>query len=230
MTDNSTNTFFRADPQSQTAFPITKAGWPIIFASAFVTFVLALAGLAYLALIGTLVTFFICNFFRDPDRVTPNKNDAVISPADGRVVSTGVVETNPFIDGPCLKIGIFMNIFNVHVNRIPFSGTIKKIAYYPGKFYSANKEEASTDNEQNALILETDNQQRLCFVQIAGLIARRIICHVQEEEDVVCGQRFGLICFGSRVDVYLPPDTTLDVIKGDKVKAGTSILGYLKSD
>jgi phosphatidylserine decarboxylase len=228
LTDNSINKFFRADPQSQTAFPIAKAGWPIIFASAFVTFVLALTGLAVLSMIGISVTLFICNFFRDPDRLTPDKNDAVISPADGRIVFTGVVNENPFIDGSCLKIGIFMNIFNVHVNRIPFSGKIKKISYYPGKFYSADKEKASTDNEHNALILETDKQQSICFVQIAGLIARRIICHVQEAQDVICGQRFGLICFGSRVDVYLPADAILSVDKGDKVKAGTSILGYLK--
>jgi len=228
LTDKSTNNFFRAEPQSQAAFPIAKAGWPFIFAAAFVTFVLALTGIVSMALIGIAVTFFICNFFRDPDRLTPDNSGAVISPADGRVVSTGVVDENPFIDGPSLKIGIFMNIFNVHVNRIPFSGKIKKISYYPGKFFSANKEKASTDNEQNALILETDKQQRLCFVQIAGFIARRIICNVQEEESVICGQRFGLICFGSRVDIYLPADSTLDVVKGDKVKAGTSILGYLK--
>lgn len=228
MTGNSKNKFLRAEPQSQTAFPIAKAGWPYIFASAFVTFVLAMTGLIYPALIGIIVTLFICNFFRDPDRLTPDQSDAVVSPADGRIVFTGVVNENPFIDGPCLKIGIFMNIFNVHVNRIPFSGKIKNISYYPGKFYSADKEKASTDNEHNAVILETEQQQEICFVQIAGLIARRIICHVQEEDRVVCGQRFGLICFGSRVDVYLPAETTLDIVKGDKVKAGTSILGYLK--
>jgi len=227
LTVNSNNKFFRADPQSQTAFPIAKAGWPIIFASAFVTFVLALTGLAVLSLLGIVVTLFICNFFRDPDRLTPDQKNAVVSPADGRIVFTGVVEQNPFIEGPALKIGIFMNIFNVHVNRIPFSGKIKKISYYPGKFYSADKEKASTDNEHNALILETANHKDICFVQIAGLVARRIICYVGEKDRVVCGQRFGLICFGSRVDIYLPPDTIPNAVRGDKVKAGTSILGYL---
>lgn len=228
MTDNSINNFLRAEPQSQTAFPIAKAGWPFIFASAFVTFVLALIGLVYPALIGIVATLFICNFFRDPDRVTPDINNAVISPADGRIVFTGVVDNNPFIEGSSMKIGIFMNVFNVHVNRIPFAGKIKKISYYPGKFYSADKEKASTDNEHNALVLETENQKQIGFVQIAGLIARRIICHVREGESVVAGQRFGLICFGSRVDVYLPADAALGVVKGDKVKAGSSILGYLK--
>ncbi len=228
MTDHSTNTFFRADPQNPTAFPIAKAGWPFIGASAFVTFVLALTGLAPLALTGILVTLFICNFFRDPDRVTPDKIDAVISPADGRIVFMGIVDENPFVEGPCLKIGIFMNIFNVHVNRIPYAGKIKKISYFPGKFYAADDEKASTDNEHNAVILTTKNHQKICFVQIAGLIARRIICQIQEEDNVICGQRFGLICFGSRVDVYLPANTSPGVVKGDKVKAGTSIIGYLQ--
>jgi len=228
VSDNSKNQFFRADPPSQTAFPIAKAGWPIIGAAAFVTFVLALIGMESLALIGMGAALFICNFFRDPDRVTPVREGAVISPADGRVVFTGVVAENPFVAGPCLKIGIFMNIFNVHVNRVPFSGTIKKISYFPGKFYSADKEKASTDNEHNAVILETENHGDIGVVQIAGLIARRIICHVQEGDAMTCGQRFGLICFGSRVDVYLPPETPLTVVKGDKVKAGVSILGFMK--
>lgn len=228
MTEYSNNNFFRADPPSQTAFPIAKAGWPFIGAAAFVTFVLALIGLGALALIGMGATLFICNFFRDPDRVTPTNEGAVISPADGRIVYTGVVNENPFVAGPCLKIGIFMNIFNVHVNRIPFSGTVKKISYFPGRFYSADKEKASTDNEHNAVILETETHGDIGVVQIAGLIARRIICHVQEGNSMTCGQRFGLICFGSRVDVYLPPDAHLEVVKGDKVKAGASILGYMK--
>ncbi len=209
------------------AYPVAKAGWPFIGASAFTTFVLALSGLTYFAVAGLLVTFFICYFFRDPDRMTPNQPDAVISPADGRIVYTGVVEKSPFIDGPCLKIGIFMNIFNVHVNRIPFSGSIKDIRYFPGKFYSADKEEASVANEHNAVILETPKHQTICFVQVAGFVARRIICFIQKEDAVTCGQRFGLICFGSRVDVYLPADAVLDAAKGDKVKAGASIIGHL---
>lgn len=219
--------FFRADPQSQTAYPVAKAGLPYIFASAFVTVVLSLIGFAYFALFGILVTLFICYFFRDPDRVTPKKSDAVISPADGRIVFVGIEESNPFIEGPCLKVGIFMSIFNVHVNRIPYSGSIKKILYHPGKFYAADRKRASVENEHNAIILETSKHREICFVQIAGLVARRIICGVQEGDNVIHGQRFGLICFGSRVDVYLPSDTSLEVTKGDRVKAGSSIIGYL---
>lgn len=210
-----------------TAYPIARAGWPFIGASAFATFVLALCGLTVFAVIGLLVTFFICYFFRDPDRITPNEPGSVISPADGRVVYIGVVEENPFIEGTCVKIGIFMNIFNVHVNRIPFSGKIKDIRYFPGKFHSADKEEASMSNEHNAVILETEKHQPLCFVQIAGFIARRIICFVKKEDVMTAGQRFGLICFGSRVDVYLPADASLSVVKGDKVKAGSTVIGHL---
>jgi len=226
LADKSKDTFFWADPMNQTAFPVSKAGIPFIYASAFVTVVFSLIGLVFLALVGILVTFCICGFFRDPDRVTPDKHGAVISPADGRVVSTGIVEKNPFIEGPCMKIGIFMSVFNVHVNRIPYSGTIQKISYFPGKFYNAEREQASVENEHNAIILKTSKDRKICFVQVAGLIARRIICGIAEKDTVTRGQRFGLICFGSRVDVYLPPDTLLNVAKGDRVKAGASIIGH----
>jgi phosphatidylserine decarboxylase len=227
LADKSKDKFFWADPRNQTAFPVAKAGLPFIYASAFVTIVFALIGLVFPALVGILVTFCICGFFRDPDRVTPDMRGAVISPADGRVVSANIVETNPFIEGPCVKIGIFMSVFNVHVNRIPYSGSIQKILYFPGKFYTAGQEKASIENEHNAIILETSDHRKIGFVQVAGLIARRIICGVQEGDNLTCGQRFGLICFGSRVDVYLPSDTSLNVAKGDRVKAGTSIIGYL---
>lgn len=217
----------RTEPQNPTAFPIARAGWPFIAAAAFITLVLALCELTGFALAGLLATFFICYFFRDPDRLTPNQPGAVVSPADGRVVFTGVVDSNPFIEGPCMKIGIFMTIFNVHVNRMPVSGKISDIRYFPGKFYAADKEAASTANEHNALIIETDGRRKLACVQVAGLIARRIICFVQAEDHKTAGQRIGLICFGSRLDLYLPQDTRLNVVKGDRVAAGTSILGYL---
>jgi phosphatidylserine decarboxylase len=120
-----------------------------------------------------------------------------------------------------------MSIFNVHVNRVPFSGEIDRVAYFPGKFFSANLDKASSDNEHNAVSMKTDQGYEISFVQIAGLVARRIICHVQEGQTVNRGQRFGLICFGSRLDVYLPADTDIAVRVGDRVKAGTSVLGEL---
>ncbi len=221
------NQYNWADPPSRTAFPIARPGYPFIFAAAFVTVIFALIEFEVLAIAGVFITLFICYFFRDPDRVTPDRENAVISPADGRIVFARVVDTNPYGDGPCLKVGIFMSIFNVHVNRVPFSGVVKDIRYYPGRFYSADKEIASTQNEHNAIVLTTSNNHTIGTVQIAGLIARRIICWTQEEETVTAGQRFGMICFGSRVDLYLPADTRLEATMGDKVSGGATILGYL---
>ncbi len=221
------NKFSRTDPPSQTAFPIDRAGIPFIGIAAFATAVFALLGIAVLALPGLLATLFICYFFRDPDRVTPVLEGGVVSPADGKVIKVERLENTHFAEGPCQKISIFMSIFNVHVNRIPFNGRIGKIAYYPGKFFSANLDKASRFNEHNAVYLETGNGQTLCFVQIAGLVARRIICRIQEGDSVARGQRFGLICFGSRLDVYLPVDAQVTVSVGDVVSAGTSLIGKL---
>ena len=219
------NQYFRSDPPSQTAFPVARAGYPFICVAAFTTAILALSGLTTLTLIGLVLTFCICGFFRDPDRVIPAANNVVVSPADGKVITTGVVQSSPFLNTECMKISIFMSVFNVHVNRVPYNGRVKEISYYPGKFFSANLDKASQQNEHNAVSIEMENGQPLCVVQIAGLIARRIICHIKPEDQVRRGQRFGLICFGSRLDVYLPTDIKLNVAVGDKVKAGTSILG-----
>lgn len=219
--------YIRSDPPSHTAFPLAKAGYPFIFAAALTTFVLALLQLTLLSLVGLAATFFICYFFRDPDRVIPNSDGAVVSPADGKIILAGPVDNSPFCEGRVLKISIFMSVFNVHVNRIPYEGIIKTVSYHPGKFFSANLDKASRHNEHNAVGLETDQGKQIFFVQIAGLIARRIICKVGEGDKVVRGQRFGMICFGSRLDVYLPLDTNLKVRVGDRVQAGTSVLGDL---
>ena len=220
--------FSWSDPHGQISFPIYRAGYPMIFGSAFVTLIFALLGLTGLAIFALIVTFCICGFFRDPDRVIPNKEGAIVSPADGKVIRVGHVENSPFFAGESNKISIFMSVFNVHVNRIPFDGRIKKVNYHPGKFFSANLDKASEKNEHNAVFLETQNGIDMCVVQVAGLIARRIICKVQPGEEVRRGQRFGIICFGSRLDVYLPVNTHIEAAVGDKVKAGTSILGKLE--
>ncbi len=221
--------YFRADAQRQTAYPVAKAGFPFIFAAAFATAVVALLGLTGLALLGLVVTGFICFFFRDPDRVTPTAEDAIISPADGKVIRVEPVENADFYEGACLKISIFMSVFNVHVNRIPYEGTVKRVSYFPGKFFSANLDKASRDNEHNAVFIDTCRGAPICMVQIAGLIARRIICSVQGGDEVARGQRMGLICFGSRVDVYMPADTVPGVSVGDRVAAGTTVLGRFAS-
>lgn len=223
-----TQKYIWADTPAQTAFPIARPGLPLIFAAAFITFVLALAGYGIAALIGIAVTLFICCFFRDPDRVTPDIADAVICPADGRIVFTGIVENNPFLPGRRMKVGIFMSVFNVHVNRVPMTGTVEKISYFPGSFMPADRSAASTKNEHNALIMKTEAGTVIGFVQVAGLIARRIICNIKEGDDINAGQRFGMICFGSRVDVYLPPESTLNIRMGEHVQAGTTILGHIQ--
>lgn len=219
--------FTWSDLPSQVAFPVARAGYPLIFASAFVTAVLALLQLTTGALIALIITLFISYFFRDPDRIVPSHEGAVVSPADGKVVKIETVENSSFFEGAGLKISIFMSVFNVHVNRIPHEGKVRKVSYYPGKFFSANLDKASQENEHNAVFIETEEGKRLCVVQIAGLIARRIICRLQEGDRVDRGQRYGMICFGSRLDVYLPADFKPNVTEGDRLKAGTSVLGDL---
>ncbi|BBO86994.1 phosphatidylserine decarboxylase family protein [Desulfosarcina ovata] len=214
-----------SDPPSQTAFPVAKAGYPFIFASAFATAVFALLGVGFLAILGLLVTGFICFFFRDPDRLVPGEAGAIVSPADGKVIKVEPVAQTPYFEGACIRVSVFMSIFNVHVNRAPHEGTIRQVSYHPGKFFSANLDKASADNEHNALLLESPDGKPVGVVQIAGLVARRIICRVQAGDSIGRGQRFGLICFGSRLDVYLPVDTEIRVAVGEKVQAGTTILG-----
>jgi len=215
------------EPQRQVAFPIAEPGYPLILALAFITAVFAHLGFAALAIIGLIATLFVCYFFRDPDRVVPDKTGAVVSPADGRIVAAGEVDKSPMGQDVCMKISIFMSVFNVHVNRIPYAGTISNIMYRPGGFFPADLDRASRENEQNAVFIDVQQDKKICVVQVAGLIARRIICKIQAGDVLLRGQRFGMICFGSRVDVYLPSDTILNVAIGDRVKAGTSIIGHL---
>ena len=208
----------------QTAFPVARAGYPLIFSAAFVTLIFALLGMTFLTLLALVITFCFCGFFRDPDRVIPDQPGGIVSPADGKVILVHNVERTSFYDGNCQKISIFMSVFNVHVNRIPFDGNVKEVRHRPGKFLAANLDKASLQNEHNAVFLETEDGKRLCVVQVAGLIARRIICRAHPGDQMVRGQRYGLICFGSRLDVYLPKNVEIKVAVGDKIKAGASII------
>lgn len=221
------NEFMRPDNANPTAFPVARPGLPLVLGCAFTTVVLALLGLTVPTLFALAVTFFVVYFFRDPDRVVSNAAGAVVSPADGKVIAVETVEETPYYEGGCKKISIFMSVFNVHVNRIPHEGTVKKIAYHPGKFIAANRDKASSDNERNAIFLETERGSRITVIQIAGLIARRIICTVGPEQSVRRGQRLGMICFGSRVELFVPPETEVGVAVGEHVKAGVTILGVL---
>lgn len=217
--------FTFSDAPGQWTLPVAKAGLPLIFASAFATLVVAILGFTVLALIGLICTFALVGFFRDPDRAVPTEDGVIVSPADGKVIVVSPGTQNPYTKGEAQKISIFMSVFNVHVNRIPYTGQVERISYHPGKFVSADREEASMKNEQNALFLKSDDNANICVVQIAGLIARRIICYAQPDDRLNRGQRFGLICFGSRLDVYLPTDARLEIKVGDRVSAGSSILG-----
>jgi phosphatidylserine decarboxylase len=185
-------------------------------------------GLGSLATVAGALTLFVLYFFRDPERKGEVQEKAVLTPADGRVLGVWTLGSgeNP-LGMSAVKASVFMSLFNVHVNRIPARGRITKISYRPGTFFAANLDKASEKNEQNAVFLETHDGRKIVFVQIAGLIARRIACWVREGEEVQAGQRFGLIRFGSRVDVYLPEGSRVVVQPGHKVKAGKTILGYL---
>ena len=208
--------------------PVAREGLPFILTGCFVTLILFLLGLLILPVITALLTLFTLYFFRDPDREIPAQERAVLSPADGKVVELRKFEddVNP-LGEPALRVSIFMSVFNVHVNRIPTNGKILGVSYHPGKFLSANLDKASAENENNKILLETDDGKKLMTVQIAGLIARRIVCWIRENDLVIAGNRFGLIRFGSRLDVYLPYDSQITVQLNQKVRAGESRLGFL---
>jgi len=211
----------------QQEVPIAREGYPFILFCAFTTFICALVGYTYAALAGLILTTFVTWFFRDPARIIPDDPDAVISPADGRVIFIKKVDDDRFLKEKALKISIFMNVFNVHVNRIPCTGTVEKILFKPGKFYSADKDKAALHNEYCAIIMTTPANIRYSVVQVAGLIARRIVCRAEKGDTIAAGERYGLIRFGSRVDIYLPPDTSVDVQIRQKVKGGETILACL---
>jgi len=209
--------------------PIAREGIPFLIIGIVITIIFYFSGLIIPAVIMGLVSLFALYFFRDPVRVNNVGSDAVLSPADGKILYVLNLEDgdNP-LGEPAIKVSVFMNVFNVHVNRIPLSGRILKIAYNPGKFFSANLDKASEQNENTKITLETDNGQRVVFLQIAGFIARRIVCWIDEQDQVQAGQRFGLIRFGSRLDVYLPSNCKIAVMPNQKVNAGVTVLGYLK--
>lgn len=169
---------------------------------------------------------FTAFFFRDPGRTAQGGENLIISPADGKVVFAGEVEGGHHFQGPAKKVSIFMSVFDVHVNRSPVAGVVEKIVYNKGKFFKAYTEKASLDNEQNWIIMKRGDDL-LGVVQIAGIVARRIVCDISEGQSLGAGDKIGLIMFGSRVDLYLPVRTTIKVTMGAKVKAGESVIGTL---
>jgi len=211
--------------------PINKAGWPFIFLFTAITVALAFLWKP-LGWVGLILTIWCIYFFRDPPRVTLTKDHLVVSPADGSVLK--IVKAVPpkeieLGNNPLNCISIFMNIFNVHVNRIPVAGKITRVAYNPGKFVNASLDKASEYNERQCIRITTNEGLEIGVIQIAGLIARRIKCDVSINEMVNTGKRYGLIRFGSRVDVYLPSETNVLVAVGQIMVAGETIIADLGS-
>ena len=204
---------------------IAREGWPFLA----ISLILAVGASVWCAAWSIplwIIFVFVLQFFRDPAREIPQQAGAVLSACDGRVIKVERTQ-DPYGQREAILVSVFMNVFNVHSNRSPADGTIQKVQYFPGKFVNADLDKASTENERNAIVLKTADGQMVTFVQVAGLIARRILCYVKEGEALTRGQRYGFIRFGSRVDVYLPLTANVKVSIGDKVSATTTILAQL---
>jgi phosphatidylserine decarboxylase len=206
--------------------PIATEGYPFIAVAGFLVVFFAFLTWKLIAVFFLLVTLFIAFFFRNPARIVPGDESMVVAPADGVVIYQGIVRES-HLDEEMLKVSIFMSVFNVHINRVPLSGRVVDAFYVRGKFLDVRHELATFENEQSGLILETVGGVRIVVVQVAGLIARRIVCYPVKGDMVRRGERYGLIRFGSRLDIYLPKETELRVSMGDKTVAGETILGIL---
>ena len=207
-------------------WPIAKEGLLFLIPSALLTLFLVLMGWKILTLLGILLTLFIAFFFRNPKRKIPSLQNIILSPADGRIIHLGECEEDRFLKERVLKVSIFMSVLDVHINRAPVSGKVLEKSYYPGQFLVANAEKSSLLNEQNAFILETEDRLKILLIQIAGFVARRIVCYAKAGDTLRMGEIFGMIRFGSRIDLYLPTKVKPVVRVGQHVKGGESIIGY----
>lgn len=204
--------------------PIASEGYGLIAAASVLAVVLwwwtgPLGGVP-----GAFLFIFVLSFFRDPERTAPSAPDLIVAPADGRVIKVARVFDDRFLHGEATLVSIFMSPLDVHVNRVPISGRVIGVYYNHGKYFRAFADKASLDNEQNAVVMEDERGRRLCFVQIAGFLARRIVCYLHPSMQAERGQRFGMIKFGSRADVYLPSGAEVIVTTGMRVSAGTSVM------
>lgn len=204
---------------------IAREGWPFLAASVAAAALATWAGGWWSAPLWAAAVF-VLQFFRDPPREIPEGRGLVLSPADGRIVQVGRAHDD-YLGREALKVSVFMNVFNVHSNRAPVDGTVENVWYFPGKFVNADLDKASTDNERNAMHLRTADGADVTTVQVAGLIARRILCYAGKGDRLSRGQRYGFIRFGSRVDVYLPPGSVPKVAIGDRVSATSTVLALL---
>ncbi len=206
---------------------VASEGWPFIIPLAIVTGLLFAFGWKSTAIISLVLTLFVLFFFRDPERPVPSGKGVVVSPADGRVIVIKDIFEPTYLKQDVKQISIFLSVFNVHVNRSPIGGPVETVKYNPGKFHVASVDKASLDNEQTSMVI-TDGVNKVLVKQIAGLIARRIVCYAKSGDKIDIGERYGLIRFGSRVDIFLPKDVDLKVKVGDRIKGARDIIAVLK--
>ncbi|MEX5213104.1 MAG: phosphatidylserine decarboxylase family protein [Nitrospiraceae bacterium] len=208
--------------------PIVREGMPFVAGAAALTGGAWVAGWTIPTCLFGALTLFTGWFFRNPARRVPTQSGIVVAPGDGKVIAIDREFEPRYLKDSSTRVSIFLNVFDVHVNRIPCAGVVEDVVYQPGKFVAANKPEATIQNEQNALCLKTTEGVKVLCVQVAGLIARRIVCWLTSGAQVATGERYGLIRFGSRMDLYLPETSTIRVSVGDRVKGGETIVGELR--
>jgi phosphatidylserine decarboxylase len=207
--------------------PVASEGWPFIIPLAVVTALLFAIGWKNTGAVVLVLTLFVLFFFRDPERTVPAGGGVVVSPADGKVIVIKDIFEPTYLKQDVKQISIFLSVFNVHVNRSPIDGTVELVKYNPGKFLVASVDKASLDNEQTSMII-ANGKNKILVKQIAGLIARRIVCYAKAGDAIKRGERYGLIRFGSRVDIFLPKDAEIKVKLGDRVKGARDIIGVMK--
>jgi len=207
--------------------PFAKEGFPFIGAAAGITLIAGWLGWTPVAAVAAVLTLFVSWFFRNPARVIPQGSRLIVAPGDGKVLAVEEEFEPRYLKDRSVRVSIFLNVFDVHINRLPCEGTIEDVQYQPGLFLVASKPSATLKNEQNAVMIKTAEGAKVLCVQVAGLIARRIVCWVNPRDRAVRGERYGLIRFGSRMDTFLPVGTAIKVSVGDRVKGGETILGEL---
>jgi len=207
--------------------PVAVEGWLFILPLAILTLLLFIFGWVITGFILLTLTLFVLFFFRDPKRTVPEGKNVVVSPADGKIVAIKYIDEPDYLHQSVWQISIFLSIFNVHVNRAPVGGTIEMVKYNPGKFHIAAVAKASLENEQTAIVI-ADGNRKILVKQIAGFIARRIVCYAKPGDVIKKGERYGIIRFGSRVDIFLPKDSEIKVKLGDRVKGARNIIALLK--
>lgn len=208
--------------------PIVKEGWPFVGGLGGAVLLFGLVGWTIPAALAGGFTLFTAWFFRNPSRTIPQQPNVVVSPGDGKVIAIEEEFEPRYLKEKSIRVTVFLNVFDVHVNRMPCAGTVEGISYQPGQFLVASKPEATVHNEQNAVMLKTASGAKVLCVQVAGLIARRIVCWVGQGDLVQRGERYGLIRFGSRMDTFVPLGSKICVAVGDRVKGGETIVGELR--